>query len=34
VAEVRNFYTGPITEIGPLFTYLLTTGIDGEGSAA
>jgi len=34
LAEVRNNYTDPYTETGPLVTYLRTLGIDGEGAAA
>ncbi len=32
--EVRNNYTDPQTETGPLVTYLRAMGIDGEGAAA
>jgi subtilase family serine protease len=34
LAEVRNNYTDPATQTGPLITYLRTLGIDGEGAAA
>jgi subtilase family serine protease len=34
LAEVRQDYTDPYTETGPLVTYLRTLGIDGEGAAA
>jgi subtilase family serine protease len=34
LAEVRNNYTNPSTEEGPLITYLRTLGIDGEGESA
>jgi subtilase family serine protease len=34
LAEVRNNYTDPSTEKGPLITDLRTLGIDGEGAAA
>jgi len=34
LAEVRNNYTDPYTQTGPLVTYLRTLGIDGEGAAA
>ncbi len=33
LAEVRNNYTDPYTEEGPLVTYLRTLGIDGEGES-
>jgi len=32
--EVRNNYTDPSTETGPLVTYLRAMGIDGQGAAA
>ena len=32
--EVRNNYTDPYTETGPLLTYLRAMGIDGQGAAA
>jgi subtilase family serine protease len=31
LAEVRNNYTNPATEQGPLLTYLRTLGLNGEG---
>jgi subtilase family serine protease len=31
LAEVRNNYTDPATETGPLITWLRTLGVDGEG---
>jgi len=34
LAEVRNNYTDPATQTGPLITYLRTLGVDGEGAAA
>ncbi len=34
LAEVRNNYTNPYKEKGPIVTYLRTLGIDGEGAAA
>jgi subtilase family serine protease len=32
LAEVRNNYTNPATRQGPLLTFLLTLGINGEGA--
>ena len=32
--EVRNNYTDPYTQTGPLLTYLRAIGIDGAGAAA
>jgi subtilase family serine protease len=34
LAEVRNDYTNPYKEKGPIITQLRTLGIDGEGAAA
>jgi subtilase family serine protease len=34
LAEVRDNYTDPANQTGPLLVYLRTLGIDGEGSAA
>lgn len=34
LAEVRNNYTNPFTQTGPLITWLRTLGINGEGAAA